>query len=311
MKKKVIILGSQGMLGQALTELFSADTAYAVEAWDKQVLDITDAAAVEARLVAEQPHSVLNAVAYNAVDACEENDAEYARALQLNRDVPGVLAQLSRKLDFLLVHFSTDYVFDGTIATEERAQGCGSATCCGGNCHAGGEQGYGEEAVPHPISRYGESKAQGEVGVKSLGERYYLIRLSKLFGKPGNSPTAKRSFFEVMLKAGRERTEVQAVDSETSKFTYAPDLAWATKALIEEEAPYGIYHLVNEGAVTWYEAACELYRQAGIKTPVIPVGPETFPRPAHRPLFSALINTKRPPLRRYEAALTEYLSQLA
>lgn len=310
MAEKTIILGSQGMLGQELKALLERESGYEVLGWDKDDIDVTDFPALRERLAAEKPDLVINAAAYNAVDLCEESDEEYQKALLLNRDVPDALAKLSNELDFLLVHYSTDYVFDGTIEDKKEGGGCGNSSCCGGNCHGGGERGYGEGAFPNPLSRYGESKAAGEERVVSQAKRYYLIRLSKLFGKPAVSPGGKRSFFEMMLEAGKAEQEVQAVDSEKSKFTYAPDLALATKDLIESGEPAGIYHLANEGAVTWYEAVQELYRQAGLSAKITPVTPEAFPRKALRPRFSALINTKRPPLRRYEVALAEYLSEL-
>lgn len=187
----------------------------------------------------------------------------------------------------MLVHYSTDYVFDGEQKT-----------------------GYDEEALPRPLSRYGETKLAGEREVLAESPRAYVIRLSKLFGKPAASALGKRSFFDVMLEKGRAQSEVQVVDDERSAFTYAPDLATATKKLIESHAPYGIYHLPNEGGATWYEATQELYQLARMETKVTPVTSDTFPRPAKRPQSSVLLNTKRPKLRPYPEALAEYLQSL-
>jgi dTDP-4-dehydrorhamnose reductase len=301
---KVLILGGQGMLGQELTNLFIHDPNYEVTSLDREDIDVTDFVALRTKLTEEKPAIILNCVAYNAVDLAEENDEEYAKALLLNRDVPSELAGIANDLDATLVHYSSDYVFDGTIDDKKEGGGCGNSSCCGGNCHGGGQKGYGENAFPNPLSRYAESKMLGEQGVMMNAHKYYVIRLSKLFGKPGISEAAKRSFFDVMLEAGKTKEEVQVVDSEKSCFTYA----LATKDLIEDHEEYGIYHLPNTGAVTWYEAVVELYRQAGLTTKITPVTPEAYPRPAARPKFSALINTKRPPLRRYEVALAEYLS---
>ncbi len=308
MVQKVLILGGKGMLGQALFDLFTHDPQYEVVAWDKEDVDVTQFEELREKIEAVAPTFILNCVAYNAVDPAEEDEAEYQKALLLNRDVPRELASITNDLKATLVHYSSDYVFDGEIEQEMKS-GCGSSSCCGGNCHGGGEKGYGENAFPNPLSRYGESKALGEQEVMGRAKKYYLIRLSKLFGKPGVSEVAKKSFFDVMLGAGKTRDEVQAVDSETSCFTYAPDLAMATKDLLEDKAPCGIYHLTNTGAVTWYQAVVELYRQAGLTTKITPVTPDAFPRPAKRPEYSVLINTKRPPLRRYEVALAEYLSE--
>jgi dTDP-4-dehydrorhamnose reductase len=228
--------------------------------------------------------------------------------LILNRDLPMELAEISNDLDATLVQYSTDYVFDGTIEDKKSGGGCGNSSCCGGGCHGGGARGYGEGAFPNPLSRYGASKAAGEEVVMMNAKQYYIVRLSKLFGEEAKSPEGKRSFFDVMLDAGKTKEEVQVVDDEKSCFTYAPDLAMATKDILEDHEQWGIYHLTNTGAVTWYEAVQELYHQAGLTTKIIPVASDAFPRPAKRPSFSALINTKRPPLRRYEVALAEYLS---
>lgn len=303
-KKKVLILGSLGMLGQELVRVFSCDETYAVIAWDREDIDVTDFVVLEKRLRELQPAVVINAVAYNAVDRCETDDAEYAKALTLNRDVPKKLAELSVTLGYMIVHYSTDYVFDGTLEENKARTGC----CGGGCCGAGSaEVGYSESSLPNPLNRYGESKYAGERMVREHAKQYYIIRLSKLFGKPGKSAEAKRSFFSVMLEQAGLKKEVQVVDAEKSCFTYAPDLAQATKELIEAQSAFGIYHLANEGAATWCEAVQELYRLAQKETAVIAVSSETFPRPAKRPQCSVLLNTKRPKLRHYTTALREFL----
>ena len=285
--KKVVILGSRGMLGQELTKTFSSDEKYMVLTWDKIDIDITDFTLFEDRLVALRPDIIINAAAYNAVDRCEENDMEYGKALRLNRDVPQFLAEESVKLGFLLVHYSTDYVFDG----------------------AGEKVGYNEEAVPNPLNRYGMSKYMGEQAIREQGKAYYVIRLSRLFGEPASSSEAKRSFFETMLEDGKEKAEIQAVDDEKSCFTYAPDLALATKDLIESDATAGTYHLMNEGAATWSEATNELFAQAGLKAKITPVRSAAFPHKAMRPSFSVLQNTKQPKLRSYTEALHNFLER--
>lgn len=283
--KKMLILGSRGMLGQALLQEFGANGGYAVTGWDKEEIDLTDFPHLAEELASFQPESVINAAAYNAVDLCETEDIEYEKAKILNAELPERLAQLSREHRFLLVHYSTDYVFDG------RDTG-----------------GYAEAATTHPLSRYGETKREGEEGVVHTAENFYVIRLSKLFGLPGNSPLAKKSFFGVMLEKGKTESVLKVVDGERSNFTYAPDLARATRELIEDRAPSGIYHLTNTGGVTWYEAAQKLFELAGLPVVIEAVSPETFPRAAQRPAHSVLRNTKRSPLRPYEEALGDFLS---
>ncbi len=309
-KRKVLVLGSKGMLGQELTLIFENDKDYVVTAWDFDKIDITDEAQVKEKITKLAPAVILNAAAYNAVDACEKDKAEYAKALALNGKAPGYLAKIAKKLDATLVHFSTDYVFSGMPEFPEPA-GCGGS-CGSCSLHEGfvPEIGFNEEAIAEPVQKYGKTKLMGEEAVQKNGEKYYIVRLSKLFGKPAKAKTAKKSFFDVMLEAGKKNKEVKVVDEETGLFTYAPDLAKKTKEIIESEKPFGIYHVANEGACTWYEAVVELYKMAKIKTKVVPVGSDEFERAANRPYVSTLINTKLNPLRNYKLALREYLKGL-
>lgn len=318
MKKAVLILGSYGMLGQELVRAFSDDEKYTVTAWDADDIDVTDSDTLKARIDTLWPDIIINAVAYNAVDLCEESLEEKEKAIALNVTYPKKLAQIAKTLNAVLVHYSTDYVFDGKrpqTITGERADGCCGAECNG--CQYEGPEDslvsfmYAEDDKPHPLSVYAQSKYDGELEVAQHGpQEFYIIRLSKLFGKPATSAVGKKSFFEVMLAKGKSEDEVMAVDGELSKFTYAPDLALESKKIIEDNNLPGIYHVVNDGAATWYDGVKALYNLAGISTPVKGVSPETFPRPAVRPACSVLEVTKRTPLRHYEEALAEYLGEL-
>jgi len=168
---------------------------------------------------------------------------------------------------------------------------------------------YHENDEAHPISRYGRTKLMGEENVEKYGNDYYIIRLSKLFGKPAESAQGKKSFFDVMLELGKKNDSVQAVEGETSKFTYAPDLARKSKEIVQKNMDRGIYHVANEGAVTWYDGVVELYKIAGLDTKIEPVPPETFPRSAARPKSSVLKVTKIEQLRHYKEALKEYIDE--
>lgn len=306
---KILIIGAQGMLGQELVRTF-ATKKNEVFSWDFKELDITDAKQVQEKISKLAPELILNAVAYNAVDKCETEKNEYVLAKKLNGMAPGYLAKVAKKIDAILVHYSTDYVFNGMPELPE-PEGC-SHSCGSCSLHESFVPllGFKEDAVPEPLSKYGKSKLLGEENVQKYGEKYYIIRLSKLFGLPAKTKDAKRSFFDVMLEVGKKNREIKAVDEETSSFTYAPDLAKKTKEIIEEKMPYGIYHVTNDGYGTWYDAVVELYRLAKIKTKVIPVGAEEFPRPALRPYVSTLINTKLVPIRHYKLALREYLKKI-
>jgi dTDP-4-dehydrorhamnose reductase len=310
MQKKVLIIGSNGMLGQELVSIFKSDESYKVTAWDFGNIDITDEVQAKEKIAKLAPDLILNAAAYNAVDLCEKDKAEFAKAKNLNGKAPGYLAKIAKKLDATLVHYSTDYVFSGMPDIPEPAGCGGSCGSCSLHENFAPQIGFDEYAIAEPVQNYGKSKLMGEDAVQKNGEKYYIIRLSKLFGKPAKSKTAKKSFFDVMLEVGKKNKEVKAVDEETSLFTYAPDLAKKTKEIIESEKPFGIYHVANSGPCTWYEAVVELYKMAKLKTKVIPVSADEFPRPAQRPYVSTLINTKLNPMRSYKLALREYLKQI-
>jgi len=308
-KIKVLIIGSNGMLGQELSNVFSTDKDYEVISWDKEDIDITDPKKINSKISKLKPEVIINSAAYNDVDEAEKSQTGFEFAKKLNGKAPGYLAKVAKKIGATLVHYSTDYIFDGQPEIPEPT-GC-SGSC--GNCmlHEGFEPqiGFDEESEPNPISNYGKSKLMGEKEVQKNTKKYYIIRLSKLFGKPAEAKESKKSFFEVMLEAGKKNKSVKVVDEETSNFTYAPDLAKKTKEIIDAKKSFGIYHVINSDSCTWYEAVLELYRQAKIKTQVIPVDGDEFPRPAKRPYYSVLLNTKLNQLRSYKIALKEFLKQ--
>lgn len=285
---KILIIGAKGSLGQQLVEVFSAG--HEVIAWDRGEIDVADRDLILKKAGDLKPEYIVNAAAYNSVDKCEESDAEYDLAKKINIDGPKFLAEACLNIGATLVHYSTNYVFDG----EKQA-------------------GYLETDAPKPINRYGKSKYHGEkriLEISGRGLKWYLIRTSKLFGPGGSSEMSKPSFFYLMLEQAKQSQRLKAVDGELSCFTYTPDLAKATRDLIEAGSGYGIYHLTNSAPCTWYEAAVELFKIAGIKAEVVPVKGEKMLRPAKRPKYAVLLNTKLPPLRDYREALREYLESV-
>lgn len=281
---KILILGAKGNLGTQLVKVFKD---YDLLAWDKTEADFLNFSELSSKLKAAKPDLIINAVAYNAVDKCEEFDAEKELAIKLNVDLPTKLATWCKKNSKTLVHFSTDYVFSGDKKKKE----------------------FTEDDKPNPINVYGKTKAQGEEAVIQAKINYYLIRVSKLFGPAGRSEYSKKSFFDIMSNLALGKSELKVVDAELSCFTYTPDLAEATKKLIEDKSPYGIYHLVNEGASTWYDGVVELKKIVKFSADVIAVDGDFLTRPAKRPEFSVLKNTKAPHLRSYKEALQEYLKK--
>jgi dTDP-4-dehydrorhamnose reductase len=328
--KKILIIGAKGMLGQELVKAFKKDSNYKIIGWDRGDIDIASEKEVSKKISVIKPAIIINAAAYNAVDKCEEDEKEFELAKKINGLAPGYLAKIAKKLKATLVHYSTDYVFNGQPEIAEPT-GC-THVCASCSLHNDLQPqiGFCEDDKPEPINKYGQTKLLGEEEVQknmsakggslpagrhgaSGGKNYYIIRTSKIFGQPAQGEGAKRSFFDVMLEIGANPPaggkEVKAVDEETSCFTYAPDLAQKTKEIIDSKKPFGIYHVTNSDPCTWYEAVLELYKQAGIKTKVIPVEGSAFPRPAKRPFYSVLVNTKLNPMRSYKEALKEYLKK--
>lgn len=273
------------MLGQALESEFSTAD-WQVTGHDREELDVTDFEAVGKKLDELKPNLVINSVAINAVDKIE-TESDFLEAAELiNSKVPGELALLCKARDILFVHFSSDYVFAGDS-----------------------ESGYAENAVLAPLNKYGATKAAGESAVIKTGEKYYVIRLSKLFGKPAVSEGAKKSFVDTMLGlALGGKTEFEVVDDESSSPTYAPDLARFTRQLVDSNQDFGVYHGANSGACTWYEWAKEIFAIKKLAVEVRPVLATTYPRPAARPHVSTLLSTKMPAPRSWQDALQEYLS---
>jgi len=280
---RAVIFGASGMLGAELNrQLVSGG--HTVHAFDRE-LDVTDAAAVAAKISELKPEVIFNCAAYNAVDKAE-TEADLAR--RLNADAVGNVARAAQSAGAVVVHYSTGFVFDGSKET-----------------------GYSEADQPAPQSVYAETKFQGEQQLSQNTEKFYLIRLNLLFGKPGLSAGSKKSFPALILDLAAQRDSFEFVADEISGPTYAPDLAKATLQLIAGEYPFGIYHLVNEGRASWYDWAKEIFALKQINAQIAPVSAEKFPRPAKRPHYSVLLNTKFPKLRTWQEATKEFLTEQA
>lgn len=281
----VLIFGAKGNLGQDLVRAFAA-AGHSVTGLDRESLDVTDAGAVRAAIVGRGFDAVVNAVAWNNVDAAED-PANRAAVFAVNAATPRTMACAAKEAGAAFVHYSTEYVFSGTKP-----------------------EGYVEDDATDPISVYGESKAEGERGVREAGGRWYVCRLSKLFGRPGSSASSKPSFVSVMLSLAEKRPELTIVDEEVGTPSYTADIAEATVRLLAGGFAPGIYHVVNEGpGVTWYGFAEEFFGILGTKVKRTPVSSAAFPKPAKRPKYAQLRNTKFPPLRGRADALKAFFAE--
>jgi dTDP-4-dehydrorhamnose reductase len=277
MDEKVLILGSKGMLGGQLMEVFNEPVG-----WDKEDVDVTDFESLKQKILVlpDTPKAIINCVAYNDVDGAEENSGA---AFALNAEFVGKLAEFCKQLDTVLVHFSTNYVFDG-----EKGE-------------------YGETDTPSPISVYGLSKYQGEQLVQQHASKCYLVRTAVLFGPNGESVHSKKSFIDLMLELAEKQTEIKAVNDEVNSITLVTDLAQAVKYLVNENKDFGIYHITNQGQASWYDIAKDMFFFLGKKITLLPVPATEFPRKAKRPKKAVLLNTKMYQLQTWPNALREYL----
>ena len=226
-----------------------------VVAAGREELDITDLKAVRRAVADVRPACVINCAAYTEVDGAE---VETAKAFAVNALGVRNLASVCRELDVVLVHFSTDYVFDG----KKQAP-------------------YFIFDPPSPLNAYGRSKLYGEEYLKRIAPRYYLIRTSWLFGIGG------KNFVETVLRLAREKGELRVVDDQRGCPTYTRDLSRAVLDLIATHA-YGVYHITNAGDTTWYGFAREILWAAGLRASLRPIGSEELGRPAPRPANSVL-----------------------
>jgi len=270
---KILILGCRGMLGFDLLKAFSDHDPIGL---DKEELDITDQKAVAKELKKIKPDFVLNAAAYTAVDDCESSSG---LAMQINGDAVGHIADACAQAGATIVHFSTDYVFDGQ-----------------------NPDGYAEDDRTSPLNAYGQTKIRGEFLLKEATNRHYLIRSAWLFGRNG------KNFVDTMLDLAQKKQPIRVVDDQVGSPTYSADLAQAVRKLVESESPFGTYHLTNSGFTSWYGFAKEIFSVAKLDVPLQAVRTADFPRAARRPAVSVLRNTKAPALRPWQVALADYLT---
>ncbi len=260
-RQKTLIFGAYGMLGHALQEVFPGS-----HLLSHHDIDITDEDAVMKIVRHTSPDVVINAAAYTDVDGCEDN-RDYAFAV--NGKGPGYISHACAESGATLIHYSSDYIFDGK------------------------KIGYSEDDPPNPINRYGESKLYGERCIAKNLDNYRIVRTSWLFGNHG------KNFVDTILSLSRQMPVVRVVHDQTGKPTYSVDLARKMPEILR--CPPGIYHITNEGTCSWFEFANAIIPNA------VACSTAEFPRKAKRPRYSVLVNTKTSSLRHWKDAVKEYI----
>ncbi|HEX3704858.1 MAG TPA: dTDP-4-dehydrorhamnose reductase [Vicinamibacterales bacterium] len=259
---RIVVTGAQGQLGAALVHEFRAT--HDVTALSHADLDVTGDAAVASTMTALRPDAIINAAAYNDVDGAEDHPLD---ALDLNAFAVRALARAAERCGAALIHYSTDFVFNGTAS-----------------------QPMTETDRPNPQSVYAASKLLGEWFAADV-DRQYVLRVESLFGQAPGGPAPKGSI-GAMIARLRAGEEVRAYEDRTVSPTYVCDAASATRALLERAAAPGLYHCVNSGSGTWLELAGELARQLGVTGRLVPVRMQDVTLRAQRPKYCALSNQK-------------------
>lgn len=279
---KLLVTGASGQLGKEIVKQCSI-MGHEVTGVTHNQLDICNQQQVEGLFSVDHPDVVINCASYNQVDKCEE-DLAYRIAYQVN--VLGVqnLACAAQKYGKSLVHFSTDYVFDGTKHTP-----------------------LDETAKTNPLNRYGYTKLMGEKAALKHCEKSYIIRTAWLYGDGSN-------FVKTMLRLAQERDTLAVVNDQHGTPTSTVDLSKVILALIETNA-FGLYHATNEGSCTWFEFAKEIFERKGCCVNIKPITSEEYASKAIRPKYSVLYNANLARLglnlfRDWHDALMEYLLQI-
>ncbi len=279
---KVLVTGVKGQLGYDVVNELTKRGHEAVGV-DVDEMDITDGDACRQVITEANPDAVIHCAAYTAVDAAEDN-VDLCR--RVNADGTRNIALVCRDLDIKMVYISTDYVFDGQ-----------------------GTRPWEPDDERDPLNVYGVTKCEGEMAVEELVKKFFIVRIAWVFGVNG------KNFIRTMLRLGKERGAVSVVDDQIGSPTYTYDLARLLVDMTESEH-YGRYHATNEGFCSWYEFACEIFKQAGMaEVKVTPVDSSQFPAKAKRPMNSRMDKSKLAangfePLPAWQDALNRYLKEI-
>ena len=278
---KVLVTGVKGQLGYDVVKECEKRNIEAIGV-DVEEMDITDASKVEEVIKSSNVDAVIHCAAWTAVDKAED---EVELCTKVNVEGTRNIAKVCKEFSIKMMYISTDYVFDGQ-----------------------GEQLWNEYDQRNPLNVYGKTKCEGEMAVEELVEKRFIVRIAWVFGVNGNN------FIKTMLRLGKERGAVSVVSDQIGSPTYTYDLARLLVDMIETDK-YGIYHATNEGLCSWYEFACEIFKQANLEVEVTPVNSSQFPTKAKRPFNSRMSKTeldkngfKRLPT--WQDALSRYLKEI-
>ena len=277
---KILVTGVKGQLGYDVVKALES-RGYQPVGVDREEMDLTNNNMIDNFIMNLKPEAIIHCAAYTAVDQAEE---EVEICYQINAEAVKVIAECAKTLDIPMIYISTDYVFDGTKASE-----------------------YVETDIPNPINVYGASKLKGEQYVQQLLEKFYIVRISWVFGINGNN------FIKTMQRLGNEHDELNIIHDQVGSPTYTAHLAPLLVDMIETDQ-YGIYHATNEGYCSWYEFAAEIFKQSQLDVTLHPITTDQYKTKAKRPLNSQMSKQKLSDygfhrLPTWQEALKNYLNQ--
>jgi dTDP-4-dehydrorhamnose reductase len=277
----VLVTGANGQLGQSIQFIAQKYPNIQFVYTDFQEMDITNPESCQAIFSKYKPHFCINTAAYTAVDKAE---SEPEKAHLINAFGPEILAKVCKEYDTILLHISTDFIFDGTSTSLSMTTG------------------YKETDVPNPQSVYGQTKLDGEIAIQKNWEKHFIIRTSWVYSQFG------ANFMKTMLRLASERNSLSVVNDQIGTPTNAVDLAEVLIKIIEScyaelvsaspithhSSPitYGIYNFSNEGVCSWYDFAKEIFRVNNISINLQPIPSSAYPTPAQRPAYSVLDKSK-------------------
>lgn len=278
---RVFVTGVKGQLGYDVMNELEKQGLEGIGV-DIDEMDITDADQVNKVIKEAAPDAVIHCAAYTAVDAAEDNE-EICR--KVNAQGTENIAKVCEELDIKMMYISTDYVFNGQ-----------------------GERPWEPDDEREPLNVYGQTKYEGELAIEEHVKKFFTVRIAWVFGVNG------KNFIKTMLNLGKTHDHLTVVNDQTGSPTYTYDLARLLVDMIQTDK-YGRYHATNEGLCTWYEFACEIFKQAGMDVSVAPVSSDEYPAKAKRPSNSRMDKNKLTangfqPLPTWQDALSRYLKEI-
>ncbi len=278
---RVFVTGVKGQLGYDVMNELEKQGLEGIGV-DIDEMDITDADQVNKVIKEAAPDAVIHCAAYTAVDAAEDNE-EICR--KVNAQGTENIAKVCEELDIKMMYISTDYVFNGQ-----------------------GERPWEPDDEREPLNVYGQTKYEGELAIEEHVKKFFTVRIAWVFGVNG------KNFIKTMLNLGKTHDHLTVVNDQTGSPTYTYDLARLLVDMIQTDK-YGRYHATNEGLCTWYEFACEIFKQAGMDVSVAPVSSDEYPAKAKRPSNSRMDKSKLTangfqPLPTWQDALSRYLREI-